>query len=749
MKRRAFLKATLLTAGAVVVGCGTKTETSTDAGQGADAGGGDADATADAGAAYEDGAAFFTLSVCSGDPRPDGAILWTRIADVAMADKDVSVGLQVAADAEFKTLIELAASTVGQLVGKAKHDHCVKARLVGLAAGQTWYYRFLYTTGGKTYASRTAHFKTAPAADSDVPVKFAVASCQDYNGHYYNSYARMAQEDLDFFLHLGDYIYETTGNPSFQDIDAARRVTFSDPASALAFNAGTKDAYFAAKSLSNYRDLYKTYRSDPDIQLVHERMPMIAIADDHEFSDDCWGAHAAYFDGASGDELSLDRRGAADQAWFEYMPVDFATDANFEFDAKAEFPGNLRAYRDFGYGKHIHVVMTDLRRYRSDHLVPEDAFPGSVMVTQEQAQTAVGKLPDSAAPYFDVDAFQAGIYATLLKTHATALNVTAARVGGLLSASWVNARIAELNKTLAADKQVAAIAEADLKAMKRGYAFHHLLKNSEFTSLGARYLVTEEAFSIYAKTRWTESKGASEVAMGDVQQKWFADTLKASTRTWKVWGNEYTFQRRLVDLSGFASLPDAFRKTFLLSAEDWDGLPNRREEVLGILASVPNTVIVSGDIHAFFAGTPMSATDPQQKVVEFVSGAISSGTYKTLLFRQASSDPALAAAGAAGLALLAGDLMLGKLPGVPPINSNLGFASLDQHGFTKIEADSKVMNVTYFQTPEATSATRLSADKVTAAFAATEFRVQAGSRDLQQKIGGAWKTWDPKKFDWI
>jgi len=55
--------------------------------------------------------------------------------------------------------------------------------------------------------------------------------------------------------------------------------------------------YYAAASVSNYRDIYKTLRSDPVIQKVHERYPFILMWDDHEFSNDCWQSNATYENG--------------------------------------------------------------------------------------------------------------------------------------------------------------------------------------------------------------------------------------------------------------------------------------------------------------------------------------------------------------------------------------------------------------------------------------------------------------------
>src|SRR5262249_15384807 len=160
------------------------------------------------------------------------------------------------------------------LAATAAFGGCVKARVVGLEAATTYYYRFIYVADdGKSYASHVGTTKTAPKPEDDVPVKFAYVSCADYVGRHYHSYAALAfEENVDFFVHLGDYVYETTGDPGFQGGAPERKMVFSDEAGAIAFSSATK--YYAAKSISNYRDLYRTIRGDASLQAVHEKFPM-------------------------------------------------------------------------------------------------------------------------------------------------------------------------------------------------------------------------------------------------------------------------------------------------------------------------------------------------------------------------------------------------------------------------------------------------------------------------------------------
>ena len=86
MDRRAFLKATLVTAGSYIVGCGDDggASGSGDAGGDGDLAG---DGAVDSGRTLLPGDAYFPQSLASGDPRPDSLILWTRVEDPDAAER--------------------------------------------------------------------------------------------------------------------------------------------------------------------------------------------------------------------------------------------------------------------------------------------------------------------------------------------------------------------------------------------------------------------------------------------------------------------------------------------------------------------------------------------------------------------------------------------------------------------------------------------------------------------------------------
>lgn len=745
MQRRSFLRLSALTFTSLLGHAGCK------------GGGGksDGDGGSTTGGARQvvDAPERFPQSVASGDPRPDAVIVWTRVEDPERPDDDYEVELEIwPTAAEGEAGDDTAgdgtagdgggggggAPVVVMVTAEARFDHCVKVRVEGLSPGTAYSYRFVYVKDELGLASRTGHTKTAPAPDADVTVRFAFASCQDFGGRWYNPYVVLLQQpQLDFFVHLGDYVYETAGDSTFQGSTDERRVTFDDEAGAIALTAGDGSTYYAARTLDNYRQLYRTFRSDPALQAVHERLAMIAIWDDHEFSDDCHGVTATYTDGRE-DEADAARRAAANQAWFEYMPVDYA-DPGFTYDPAVPPPNDIRIHRDLEYGRHVHLVMTDLRSHRPDHLVPEDAYPGAMALDEAQLLTVVDDA-SVGTPYVDIDAYQGGAYADLLRQVAQDAGYDPERVTGNVSATWINDTIA------AAQSDLPIIEPAELDALPRGLAFHQIFKRAFFGQLGSRYLLARDPFLWYATYRHGESNGAAQRVMGQEQQDWFLATMQGSTHTWKIWGNEFCLTSLNIDLSAVA-LPSPFDQAFTMSAEDWNGAPHNRAEIIDALAGVDNVVAITGDIHAFFAGTPFSWPGAAEgnRVVELVTGAISSGTYRSLLVGQVQADPALASVpGVEAFAMGIRDL----LQGGP--NPCMGFADPGKHGFGVITATADELLADLHMIPEDQAAiARYDDPGLAGAFTVERFRVGAGSRDLYREMDGEWRRWDAAVQQWV
>lgn len=721
LPRRRFLELTLISAGAALgsVACG-----------------------ADVSARNLDPELIFPQSLASGDPRPTSVVLWTRVVDSERAKADLELSLELATDETFSQLVSLDGAARRNLLALAEFDHCVKTRVEGLTPGTEYFYRFSYARSGARATTRIGRTKTAPEEDADVSVRFAVVSCQDYAGKYFHAYRKLATLDLDVIVHLGDYVYETTADPSFQVADAARQVSFGKPEQALQLGSGN-GMFQAAQSLDNYRDLYRLYRADPDLQAVHERFPMIAIQDDHEFSDDCHGEVATYQDGRV-DESSTMRRLAADQAWFEYMPVDLSQ-APAQDWVEQPFPDQLRYYRNFVFGRHVELVMTDLRRYRPDHLVPEDAFPGAMFLKQaDLLAISEGELPSDAVAYVDIDSYDDGRYQQALVEGAQRLGIRASSVTGLVSVPFINNAL----DALGLDRPVGIerIA-ADDSELARGYAYHQLLKSEEFSRIGSRYVLALAPFNALAKARYRESQGASEQLMGATQRAWFLETMKASTRTFKIWGNEVCLMPRHIDLTPVTIAPAALRQKICISADDWDGFPNERAALLSELAKLENVVIVSGDLHCFFAGTPYAGDDPSQRVVEFVTGSLSSTTWLDGLSALAESNPSLPPETkfiAAAIPSLLVD------PKTRP-NPHLAWQNLADNGFAVFEANAEQLSVRLLSLPSsavATAPAQLGVD-LASLFSEQQFEVPSGRPDLWRSNDGVRERWDIDAMAWV
>ncbi len=649
---------------------------------------------------------YFPQSVASGDPTASSVVLWTRV--VSPADEDpVAVQLEVATDSGFSSVV-----VTRDLSAWAENDYCVKVKVDGLQPYQTYYYRFSY--GDEV--SPVGRTKTAPTADMDVPVRFAVVYCQDYVGRYYNAYMKMLldhDEDIDFVVHLGDYVYETTGDPQFQDPTNERAVVFEDTDGAIQLGA-EDEPYYAAASLSNYRTLYRTYHSDEMLQQVHERWPMLVIWDDHEYSDDAWGATATYTDGRE-DEYNVPRKQNSERAFYEWVPIDagLGEDGVLDIGADDLYP-NCHIYRDLIYGSNLHLILTDLRTFRPDHLIPENAFPGVIAVDEETLAAMVGEgwpvVRGSFDPYVDMSVLGAAlpilrqtatlIAANLYMMENPALDFfSAVRLGEEAMSGNVSATFVNLLFT-AADLHP-PFSDEMLAVLPRGISYLLMGKTAIYSYSGSRAKVIKDTFDLYAAAQYLATGGAAQEVYGSVQNAWLQGTLLASPATWKVLGNSYMMTPLVIDFTNpliAAMLPEDFpdflRVRLLLNAEDFNGEPQKRQEIIGLLSLVDNAVVISGDIHAAFV------TDHQNGVYELTPPAISSSTNGEIVERFVASDP-----------------ILGQIPGIDQILANYAFllqvsasspavspsdivyADTFSHGYGIFDVDAETMSFVFEQMP--------------------------------------------------
>ncbi|TSA09525.1 MAG: alkaline phosphatase [Comamonadaceae bacterium] len=271
--------------------------------------------------------ADFKYGVASGDPLADRVILWTH-AKIADSTNSVWLTWQVAADNAFATVLR-----TGRVQTTEASSFTAKVDVTGLAAGSSYFYRFVDDAGVISTVGTT---RTLPASNA-ASVKLAVFSCALYSEGFFNAYDAAAKSDAQYAIHLGDYLYEYGSDPKkFGNTDAVALGRLTVPANDMV-------------SLSDYRARYALYRSDPNLQALHARMPWITIWDDHEF------ANNAYVGGAENHNPLTQgdwptRKNIAAKVYHEWMPIRTPDAANL-----------LKIYRSFDFGNLLSLHMLDTR----------------------------------------------------------------------------------------------------------------------------------------------------------------------------------------------------------------------------------------------------------------------------------------------------------------------------------------------------------------------------------------------------
>jgi alkaline phosphatase D len=296
----------------------------------------------------------FRYGVASGDPLSDRVILWTHVKPL-VGENAVSLQYEVANDQGFTSIV-----SSGNAVSTLDTGFTVKIDALGLSPGKTYFYRF------RRGEDRSPVGTTRTLPDTSASeVRFAVFSCSNYPAGYFNVYAEAAKSDAQYAIHLGDYIYEyaSTGYASDQ---AAKLGRVSDPSNEIL-------------SLADYRKRYAQYRSDPDLQTLHAKMPMIAVWDDHEIANDAWK------DGAENHDPSKEgtwaaRKTAALAAYHEWMPIRSAADRSI-------------IYRSFDFGNLLSLHMLDTRLVGRDQQIPIEDLAGLSGPAKQASATASFSAP--------------------------------------------------------------------------------------------------------------------------------------------------------------------------------------------------------------------------------------------------------------------------------------------------------------------------------------------------------------------
>lgn len=275
----------------------------------------------------------FSLGVASGDPTPNSAIIWTRIApkplepDGGVFASRPAVSWQVADDEQFTRVVRN-----GRATAAPELSYSIHVDVTGLESNRWYFYRF--TSGDAT--SPIGRLRTTPAAGAATPFKLGVVSCNHWEQGYYTAYGHLAREDVDLVAHLGDYIYEY--GPS-----------------TITPNRPRQHASVEIRTLDQYRARYAQYKGDPLFQAAHARCPWVVTWDDHEVDNNYAGLVGE--NQWESEEQTRARRAAAYQAWWEHQPVRVP---------RATSWADLRISRSLEWGSTARFWMIDTRQYRAN-----------------------------------------------------------------------------------------------------------------------------------------------------------------------------------------------------------------------------------------------------------------------------------------------------------------------------------------------------------------------------------------------
>ncbi len=322
---------------------------------------------------------FFPEGVASGDPDSSSVLLWTRHLPGTQ-----NVTAEVAEDPGFAKIVATANAPLS-----AASDWTCRVLVGGLRPSTVYWYRF---TDPEGRGSRIGRTMTAPDVHDSRPVRFAFVSCQNANQGAQNAYRRMIfederaprQEQLEFVLHLGDFIYEIVWYPE----DRPQGMYDRRIRDIVRYQSGEKIRDFhIPTTVDDYRAVYRAYLHDPDLQDARARWPFVSMWDNHEFSWLGWQS-LQKFEGVT--RPAQTRKVAANQAFFEFQPARMARPGSDSLDSfhppqVIDTPvtafddhglgkernnllaiNSLKGYRALRWGRNVELMVTDQRSYRSE-----------------------------------------------------------------------------------------------------------------------------------------------------------------------------------------------------------------------------------------------------------------------------------------------------------------------------------------------------------------------------------------------
>lgn len=297
-----------------------------------------------------------------GDVTSHGALLWVRTEGPALVQVEWAPLPVWESASKMASAVAPVARTARMTTGP-ETDFTMTIPLEGAVPATLYRYHVLVgLIGGGASAVDAAlaaqgEFTTLPAAQRSAPVVFAWSGdlggqqrCRQGAGGY-PIFDVMRNQDLDFFLFLGDTIYSDDTCPS---------------------PPNEPGADFKASTLTEYRTRHRYQRGAESLRWFLETVPVYVIWDDHEVRNN--------FAGPFDDQMPAGR-----QALREYWPIASpVSDPN-------------RMYRAVRYGADLELFILDTRQYRNRNA--DQDGPAKTMLGAAQLQWLLDGLTHSTATW--------------------------------------------------------------------------------------------------------------------------------------------------------------------------------------------------------------------------------------------------------------------------------------------------------------------------------------------------------------
>ncbi len=464
-------------------------------------------------------------------------------------------------------------------------DWTSRVLVAGLKPARTYWYRFTDAEGNGSRVGRTI---TAPDPADGRAVNFAFVSCQDINDGTLNAYRRMIFEDERAAPadQLGFVLHlgDFIYEVMWYTEDLKTRYDRTVFDVCRIPDAQKVGNIHFPLTLEGYRTIYRAYLHNPELQDARARWPFVAIWDNHEFS---WLGWQSVVKGGGYERPGQTVKVAANQAWFEYLParVTRPHSTSLEtFDPPAVKDVKIERFDDDGLGD------------------------------EPNNKTAINSLKGYRAlrygRHLDLIITDQHSYRGPDPTGDPSLE----RLGG---AEFLDMFPEELMEVLDGG---------------RAYDGGHPPAEVHFGE---------------AKVKNPQKDAPPQTILGAQQKAWLKDRLRASSATWKIWGNSQgTLEHRADPQNLPAGLTVPWPEGYaLVGAGDYGSAYVERGEIYDLVrdAKITGFAIVSGDLHSFWAGYAARALPPkafEPVGLSFVGASLSSpGTMEAQEHRLAKDHP--------------------------------------------------------------------------------------------------------------